>query len=107
MASRFLEEKGYQIIDRNFLIRGGEIDLVAIQGEVLVFVEVKTRFGSAFGLPEEAITPWKLRALIRTAQFYQSSHPRLPSLLRIDLVAVELNSEGDLKRISLIENISS
>lgn len=107
LAAEFLTKKGYKIIDRNFLIRGGEIDLVATCDDVLVFIEVKTRVGREFGLPEESITPWKIHSLIKTAAFYQVSHPALPESLRIDLVAVELTESGKLKRIELIEDITS
>lgn len=106
LAVKFLSNNGYSIVDRNFLIRGGEVDIIATKEEMLVFVEVKTRVGLDFGLPEEAITPWKMQAIIKTAQFYHSSHPNLPKSLRVDLVAVEFDNNGVLKRIELIENIT-
>lgn len=106
LAAKFLTEKGYQVIDRNFLIRGGEIDIVALHRDTLVFVEVKTRSSTNYGLPEEAISHWKLQSLLKTAQFYQLNHPNLPEALRIDVVAVEFEFNGKLKRIELIENIT-
>ncbi|MCR4324789.1 MAG: YraN family protein [Candidatus Curtissbacteria bacterium] len=54
-AVKFLQKNGYKIIEHNFRIRGGEIDIIAKDGKTLVYVEVKTRSTSAFGLPEEAV----------------------------------------------------
>ena len=90
LASKFLQRKGYQIIERNFRIRGGEIDIVAIDGETLVYVEVKTRTSRKFGRPEEAVTIHKLNFLKRAAKFYRNNRRNLPSLERIDVVTVDL-----------------
>src|SRR5688572_24696728 len=70
LACNYLLKLGYKIIGRNFRIRGGEIDIVASDKEILVFVEVKARFNHKFGLPIESITPWKLKALQKSALFY-------------------------------------
>lgn len=112
-ASKFIQKKGYRILERNFKIRYGEIDIIALEpsrkGEkisTLVFVEVKTRSSSQFGSPLEAITYWKLQSVIKTAQFYVLSHPKLPKLQRIDAVSVELDSNGSVKNIEHIQNIS-
>ncbi len=109
-AVAYLKKEGFQILDRNFRIRGGEIDIIAIDatdGEaVLAFIEVKTRSSTEFGTPLEAITSWKLRALIKTAQFYKLKHPRLPDLMRIDAVAVSVDRETGNSTITLVKNIS-
>lgn len=109
-AVAFLEKQGYRIIDRNFRIRGGEIDIIAIDSsnpreQILVFIEVKTRSSTDFGTPLEAITYWKLKALIKTAQFYKAKYPKLPDLMRIDAVAVALQN-GEVSKIDLVKNIS-
>lgn len=106
----YLKKLGFKIIDRNFRKGYGEIDIVAIEetkkdGKVLVFVEVKTRTSNAFGSPLEAITPWKLKSLTKTAQFYKMIHPNLPESMRIDAVAVSL-SGNKVNNIELIKNIS-
>lgn len=106
IAVEYLKKQGFKIIDRNFRIRGGEIDIVAIDGETLAFIEVKTRSSSEFGTPLEAITPWKLRALIRSAEFYKIKHPRLPEAMRIDAVAVILDNQNNAVSIELVKNIS-
>ncbi len=89
-ASALLRSGGYKIIGRNFRSRFGEIDIVAIDGDTLVFCEVKARIGRKFGLPEEAVTPKKLYKIQKTAEYFSMQHPDLPKRLRIDVVAIEI-----------------
>jgi len=111
-AVEYLVSHGFQIVERNFRIRGGEIDIIAIeidprtQEKTLVFLEVKTRSSGDYGTPLEAIGYYKLRALIKATQFYKMKHPRLPDLMRIDAVSVLINDEGQLMDIELVKNIS-
>ena len=90
LACHYLQKQGYKILERNFRIRGGEIDIVAIDGQTLVYVEVKARTSYQFGLPEESITPFKIKFLQRAAKFYRNNRRNLPELERIDVVAVDL-----------------
>lgn len=106
IATKFLQEKDYRVIERNFSKRYGEIDIIAIDKDTLVFVEVKTRRSSEFGSPLEAITPWKLRSVIKTAEFYKLTHKNLPDLMRIDAVGIKLNDDEEVKDIELVKNIS-
>lgn len=111
IAVEYLINHGFTILERNFRIRGGEIDIIALEtektgGEVLAFIEVKTRRSWEFGTPLEAITPWKLRALIKTAQFYKLKRKNLPELMRIDAIAIILDSENNPTSIELVKNIS-
>lgn len=103
-AERFLVRLGYKILARNFRIRGGEIDLVALDNGTLVFIEVKARSGTLFGSPLEAITYKKLLALKKTAAFYQSTHSGLPSRVRFD--AIEIYSSFQEFKINHIQNIT-
>jgi putative endonuclease len=111
-AVEFLTSNGFMVIDRNFRIRGGEIDIIAIETDsktdeqTLVFVEVKTRSSSNFGDPLEAIGYYKMRALIKATQFYKLKHPKLPDLMRIDAVSVLVNDTGQLLDIELVKNIT-
>ena len=66
----FLEHNGYTILERNYTVRGGEIDIIAKKGETLVFVEVKTRREGALVSGERAITEKKRRFIVRTAGIY-------------------------------------
>lgn len=104
-ALKLLTKAGYRIIDRNFRSKFGEIDLVAIDGDTLVFVEVKTRWSRKFGLPEEAVNYWKIRSIIKTGEYYKLLHPNTPELLRIDVVAVEVTGNR-LVDARLIQNVS-
>ena len=107
LAAEHLKRLGYLILDTNFRCREGEIDIVARQGDTLVFVEVRTRRGSAFGTPQESLTPAKGRKIIITAQTYLQAHEDLPVDWRIDVVAVEMDKGGKVLRLELIENAFS
>lgn len=107
LATDFLKKQGYKIIERNFRKGYGEIDIIALDHGVLVFVEVKTKTSLAFGDPLEKIGYFKLRTLTRGAQFYKSLHPNLPDALRIDAVSVMLDRNPKKSKIELVKNISS
>lgn len=106
LASSYLKSLGYKILERNFKRGHGEIDIIARDEDTLVFVEVKTRWSKRFGLPEEAVTPRKLRYLVRTAKYYKMLHPELPESMRIDVVAVDLSPSRGEERIRLIKNVT-
>ena len=104
IANRFLTERGYHIIETNYRCRHGEIDIVAGKDDYLVFLEVRTKRSTTFGTPEESVTEIKKEHLRAAANQYRETHADLPSLWRIDFVAVELDRVGKLKRIEIIEN---
>lgn len=104
-AVKLLEKQGYKIIGRNFRSKYGEIDIIAIEGKVLVFVEVKTRWNREYGLPEEAVTPRKIASLVRAAQYFKLLHPRTPGLLRIDVIAVQVEGEK-ISTARIIKNVT-
>ena len=106
LASSFLEQEGYIILVTNFKARYGEIDIIAQDHDVLVFIEVKTRIGEKFGKPEEAVVPRKLHEVIKTSQYYCMLHPELPQTLRIDLVAIALTDNKAVKYLKHIKNIT-
>ncbi len=94
IAVKYLKRHGYKILDRNFRSkRWGELDIVATKDETLVFVEVKTRVGTEYGEPVEAVTPYQLRALKRTGQHYKMEYPDTPEALRIDVISIVLDHE--------------
>ena len=93
MAAAFLERQGYRIAARNFRLRTGEIDIVAWDGETLVFVEVKTKTQQQFGQPEEMVTRRKQLTLERVAMAYIQRHasPGAPGVnVRFDVIAVQI-----------------
>ena len=103
-ARKFLKKRGYRIRETNFRCPHGEIDIIAQQKDYLVFVEVRTKSNLDFGTPEESITRAKKEKLITLALTYTSTHQNIPTLWRIDVVAIELDDKGKPKRIELIEN---
>ena len=100
MAGRFLQEKGYRLLDANYRCRWGEVDIVAQEGDELVFVEVRTRRGAEYGTPEESVTAAKARRLIATAQDYQQQHGQEESEWRIDLIAIRLDGAHRIQDIA-------
>jgi putative endonuclease len=88
-AERELRRMGYKIIARNYRTRRGEVDLIAKDGETLVFIEVKTRLGSAYGTPEESITPKKQAHLVAAAQNYLQETGAERADWRIDVVIIQ------------------
>lgn len=122
LAAAYLEQRGYAILNRNARTPYGEIDLVARQldpkaglgphgsagpGEVIVFVEVKTRRSTAYGLPEEAITSHKRDHMLASAQAYMQAHPELVANWRIDVVAIQCMPSPGQPRITHFENAVS
>jgi putative endonuclease len=87
-AERYLARRGYKIVARRDRWRRGELDLVAVEGRTVVFVEVKTRRSVDHGRPAEAITPEKQRRLTRSALLYLRTHGLLECQARFDVVAI-------------------
>ncbi|WP_250448220.1 YraN family protein [Actinotalea sp. C106] len=94
VAAAHLVEAGWTVLDRNWRGPSGEIDIVALDGEELVVVEVKTRTGEGFGHPAEAVTPAKLARLRRLAAQWVTSHDERPASIRVDVVAVWASRRG-------------
>jgi putative endonuclease len=87
-AATFLRERGYHVLEHNFRCRGGEIDLIALDGGTLVFVEVKLRRTLARGAPIEAVTSQKQARLARAAQSYLAFSGRVFPRIRFDVISV-------------------
>ena len=87
-ARDYLRAKGYTILEENYAGQIGEIDIIAKDGETIVFVEVKARENTDFGYPIEAVTPQKVRKICLTAQQYLVHHRLLGKDVRFDVVAV-------------------
>jgi len=92
-AVKLLEGRGYKIIETNFKRPWGEIDIIAVKDDILVFVEVKTRKSTKFGLPEEAVTPRKIAKIKRVGALYQNLHSELPKKARVDVVSILLQGK--------------
>ncbi|MEA3485611.1 MAG: YraN family protein [Candidatus Aerophobetes bacterium] len=102
-AVKFLKRKRYEIIERNYRCPLGEIDIVARDKKTLVFVEVKTRSSTNFGLPEEAISYRKKQHLSRIASFYLIYYKIKEADCRFDVVSI-LMDKDEIEDIHLIKN---
>jgi putative endonuclease len=87
LAVKFLKKKGYKIIERNYRTPVGEIDIIAIDGETLSFIEVKTRESIAYGLPFEAVNFFKRRKISNVALLYLKKFKKVPPC-RFDVVSI-------------------
>ena len=90
IAVRFLKKKGYEIIEQNYRCKLGEIDIIARDGRVLAFVEVKARRTGDFGGPKWAVTPRKQRKISMVALKYLKETEQMEKKARFDVVAIRL-----------------
>lgn len=91
---KLLQGKGYALLARNWAKNRHELDLICEDGDVLVFVEVKTRGAGARGLPSDALTPAKMKKLVKAAAYYLSSEQYWDRPCRFDLVALTETPQG-------------
>lgn len=103
LSCRYLAQKGYSILERNFKVLFGEIDIIAEKNHCICFVEVKCRKSKRYGLPEEAITSYKKKKIIQVAQFYIKKKRIKNRKFRFDVVAVQFDQQ-QLKEIRHITN---
>jgi putative endonuclease len=88
VAAARLTDAGMCVLDRNWRCARGELDIVATDGDQIVFCEVKTRRGDRFGAPVEAVGPAKVRRMRVLASMWLAAHPRLRGEVRFDVVSV-------------------
>ncbi len=93
LASQYLVRKGYNIIEQNFKVPFGEIDIIAEIKNCICFVEVKCRKSKKYGLPEEAITSNKKKKIIRVAQFYIKKKQIKNRILRFDVISIQFDQD--------------
>jgi putative endonuclease len=97
VAVRALTDAGLVVLDRNWRCRDGELDVVARDGDALVFCEVKTRRGTGFGHPAEAVTSAKRRRLRLLARAWLAEHDHHAPDLRFDVVGVHVPASGPVR----------
>lgn len=102
-AVRFLQGHGLRILERNFRIRGGEIDVVACDGATVCFVEVKTRRNASYGDPREAVSFFKKDRLIKAGLFYIAQHDLADENIRFDVIFVICKS-GQAPQMEWVKN---
>jgi putative endonuclease len=100
-AAEYLTQKGYEVIGQNVRTPYGEIDIVAKQGETIIFVEVKTRTSNRMGLPEESVTARKREHMIACAEHYAAEHE--VDIWQIDVISIE-GKPGTEPIITYFEN---
>lgn len=106
LACDYLKKQGYKVLERNFRIRGGEIDIIARDKDFLVFVEVKTRYTHEYGLPVDSITPWKIKFLLKSALFYIQKIKWGDKQYRLDALCIDYADNRENPKIELIKNIT-
>ena len=104
LAHDRLKKKHHRILETNYRCPHGEIDIISKQKDTLVFTEVRTKTGTAFGIPEESITRFKRERMRACALYYLQTHGNQGKTWRIDVAAVEMDKNGKLLRIEFIEN---
>lgn len=102
-AANFLKEQGYLLIDHNFRCPYGEIDIIAKEGPIWCFIEVKTRNNLAFGYGYDSVTRLKQKHIIKVAQYYLNKAALYDDPARFDVVSIDFFSATDYK-IELIRN---
>ena len=105
LAANYLEDRGYHILARNWRIARGELDLVALDGDTIVAIEVKTRSGTGYGNPLEAITLQKAQRLRRLLLSWVRAERPAAQSLRIDAIGITIRA-GERPRIDHLEGIS-
>jgi putative endonuclease len=93
LAASFLEKQGIRVVERNFRCKGGEVDIIARDGETTVFIEVKTRRNLAYGVPQLAITPFKQRQISKAALTWLAKKRQHNTPARFDVIAILLESD--------------
>jgi len=107
IASEYLLSKGYEILDRNFYIRSGEIDIVARHPSGKIsFIEVKCRIGIDHGMPYESITYGKLKRLSKTIQFYLLKNHLQESKLAMEVISIVLNADQTVNKLHHFDDVA-
>ena len=88
VAVDYLQSQGYTILDRNYSCRMGEVDVIAWDGEFVVFVEVKARADTSFGLPRQAVNWHKQQTIVKVAQYWLYKNKRTGVPVRFDVVEI-------------------
>jgi putative endonuclease len=107
VAAQFLQARGYEILQRNLRTAYGELDIIARCAGTIVFVEVKTRTSSSFGLPEISVGTRKIQHLLDSANAFMQAYTGPEVEWRVDVIAVEGHPGGPDPHIEVFENAVS
>ena len=104
-AAAYLEKHGYHILDRNFRVKGGEIDIIASKDSAIIFIEVRTRTGDDFGLPEESISSQKIKKIRDTAGIFLMERDIMECKeIRFDIMSIKIRPPERLYKINHIKD---
>ena len=92
IATNYLEQKGYTILERNFSCKQGEIDIIALDNQEIVFIEVKTRTNTNYGLASEAVNKQKKKHLIKAIKYYIHIRNLENEYIRIDVIEIYIKN---------------
>ncbi len=104
IAADFLVNKGYKIVERNYRYQRSEVDIIAEEGEVCVFIEVKYREGKSYGHPEEAVTTHKLEMIAAAAEQYWHLRPEY-KFIRYDIIAITVDKNSGQQEVYHIQDV--
>ncbi len=104
IAADLLVGKGYLVVERNYRYLRSEVDIIAVDGEVCVFVEVKYREGISYGHPEEAVTTHKLEMIATAAEEYWHLHPEY-KFIRYDIIAITVDKKSGQQEVYHIQDV--
>ncbi len=105
IASKYLSDKGYYVLKRNYRAKYSEIDLICSKEGTFVFVEVKCRSSSILGNPYDSVSKRKLRAVKRGVYKYIATNKLFHVQYRIDVVSIRVNSSGLLQQLKHFKNV--
>lgn len=107
IAIDYLLKNNYQIIKKNFTCRWGEIDIIAKKGDILYFIEVKTRRSLKYGFPEESVNYFKLNSLKRAVNFFLKKN-KIKAKMKLGVISINLNNRLTPQKINFynIDNFS-
>jgi TIGR00252 family protein len=106
-AADYIEGLGYVILCRNFRCKCGEIDIIAKEKNYIIFIEVKTRYSTRFGIPVEAVTPSKQFKICKTAQYYIMKYNPSTYFYRFDIIEVCADYNSNSIAVNIIKNAFS
>lgn len=104
IASEFLKKKGIRIIERNYFTKYGEIDLIGIQNQTIIFIEVKLRNSDNYGLPWEGIDSKKINKIQKSAMLFLQKNNYDKFDCRFDVISLNYDSSTDCYKINWLEN---
>lgn len=105
-AQNYLKRRGYQILECNYHTRGGELDIIAKEGDCVVFIEVKTRTNSEYGTPAEAVSVYKQQHMLSAAKYYLARYG-FDTECRFDVIEVLIPERGlfGIAKINHLKNV--